>query len=334
MTVQDGYIESIPLPRRNLPNVLVSSAARKIPLVKSVIDAARRVRSDMRVFGGDVDATALSQFVADGFVCLPRTERTNLDRIQALLIENGIGIVIPTRDGELQFWSDYAPTFRKMGIEVVVSLPRAIAVSVDKLRFAEHCEAIGLPTIPAWSQPRGNGLFVVKERFGAGSRSVGLNLDREAAIAHAKFLADPIFQPFIRGIEISVDSWLDQAHHVKGVVMRTRDSVVNGESTVTTTFRDSQLETVCRTLLESLPLKGPTVLQFIRDVEGHAHIIELNARFGGASTASIAAGLDIWLWSLLEAEGMNTDNYPFNRIQGEVRQIRAPSDLYFYDSNL
>jgi carbamoyl-phosphate synthase large subunit len=90
----------------------------------------------------------------------------------------------------------------------------------------------------------------------------------------------------------------------------------------------------CHSLLESLPLKGPVVLQVIRDVEGHAHIIELNARIGGASTASIAAGLDIWWWSLLEAEGMRTDNYPFNRIPGEVRQVRVPSDLYIYDCDL
>jgi carbamoyl-phosphate synthase large subunit len=312
-------------------NVLISSASRKVPLVRSVISAARRLDPAIRVLAGDLDTHALARFVADGFVRLPRTESTNVQEILDLCHTYGVGTIIPTRDGELPFWAGHAPIFRACGIEVVVSAPAAIAVCVDKLRFAEHGAAVGLPLIAAWLQPQGGGPFVVKERFGAGSRSLGLNLETGAARAHARALSAPIFQPFVEGIEISADAWIDRAHRIKGLVLRTRDEVFDGESAVTTTFRDAALEAVCRHVLESLPLRGPVVMQLFRDRDGQAHIIELNARFGGASTASIAAGLDSWFWTLGEADGRNLDNEPFQRIDGEVRQIRVPSDLYIHD---
>ena len=74
-------------------------------------------------------------------------------------------------------------------------------------------------------------------------------------------------------------------------------------------------------------------MQAFIDVNRRIHIIECNARVGGASTVSIAAGLDIFYWSLLEADGANLHEQPFTRIIGEVRQIRVAEDVYQYDSS-
>jgi carbamoyl-phosphate synthase large subunit len=64
------------------------------------------------------------------------------------------------------------------------------------------------------------------------------------------------------------------------------------------------------------------------------HVIECNARFGGASTTGIAAGVSSFYWSILEAQGVDVDDYSFSRIMGEIRQIRVPSDIYINDSNI
>jgi carbamoyl-phosphate synthase large subunit len=174
----------------------------------------------------------------------------------------------------------------------------------------------------------------VKERFGAGSRAIGLDLDRAQAVAHAATLEAPLFQPFVPGREMSVDGWLDRDGQLKGLVLRWRDVVVNGESQITTTFRDAALEAQAAAVLGRLGLRGPVVMQAIVDGAGEMHVIECNPRFGGASTASIAAGLDSLRWSLLEAAGARIGDYPFLRATGEVRQVRAPADTYVYDSGL
>jgi carbamoyl-phosphate synthase large subunit len=114
------------------------------------------------------------------------------------------------------------------------------------------------------------------------------------------------------------------------VVLRRRDRVVSGESQVTTTFRNIKFESEAKAILGSLGLRGPGVMQaFI--VEGGLQIIECNPRFGGASTASIAVGLDSLYWSLLETTG-HSEIQTFNRAPIEVQQIRTSNDRIIYGS--
>jgi carbamoyl-phosphate synthase large subunit len=320
-------------PFRRLRNVLVSSAARKVPLIRAVIESARRLSPDIRVFAGDLDPTAPAGLVADSFLTLPRTETENTQALRDVCVSNGIGTVIPTRDGELGFWAEHAPYFHEAGIEVIVSNLDAVTLSLDKKAFAEFGRSNALPFIPVLDKPVGPGPFVVKERFGAASASLGLNLDNDAAMRHAATLVDPIIQPYIKGDESSIDAWFDRHHQLKGLILRRREHIVNGESVVTTTFRDQALEAECRRVLESMNLRGPIVAQVLRDADGHCHVIEVNARFGGASTTSVAAGLDIWYWTLYEADGGDADDLPYCRIDGEVRQVRVPSDIHIYDTH-
>ena len=68
------------------------------------------------------------------------------------------------------------------------------------------------------------------------------------------------------------------------------------------------------------------MIQVIEDEEGSFHVIECNPRFGGASTASLAVGLDSFYWFLLECSGQNLQGYLFLRSQQEVRQVRYAAD--------
>lgn len=315
-------------------NILVSSASRKIPLVRSLMEAKHRIAKNAFLYAGDIDEQAHAQFVCDGFIRLPKTTEDNLEEFLELVEKHDIGLVIPTRDGELDFWARNREAFEGCGTTVLVSDLQAINTSVDKLAFAKFGDINKFPIIPAWESPVGSGPFAVKERYGAGSRSIGLNLPKDDAEAHAAKLSHPIYQPFIEGREISVDAWLDRHHKVKGLVLRERNEVRNGESVVTTTFRNPSLESECVRVLEFLPLRGPVVLQLIIDKDGCPHIIELNARFGGASTASIAAGLDTWYWTLQELDGQDLDFTPFKRSEVEIRQVRVPQDIVLYDPDI
>jgi carbamoyl-phosphate synthase large subunit len=171
----------------------------------------------------------------------------------------------------------------------------------------------------------------VKERFGAGSKGIGLNLECQEAIAHSRKMMEPVFQPFIQGSEISIDCWMERSGAVKGVVLRRRDEVRNGESRITTTFRDKALESAAVQWFSALKLRGHAVMQVLIDENRQPRIIECNARFGGASTASIAAGLSSLRWSLLASSGQDVTHEAFIRRDGEIRQIRIPTDIHIHD---
>ena len=316
-------------PTRQL-KVLVSSAAAKIPLVRSMVDAVRQFGTGGMVVAGDINPQAISAYVADEFWAMPPTNDEHLKDILAGLRERGINCVLPTRDGELLFWARNKTRFASHGVEVIVSEAAAIERCNDKLSFANFGREKGLPFIATAEKIHAIDApcFVVKERYGAGSLSIGIKLDREQAKKHGATLAQPIYQPMVDGYEISIDAWLDCEHRVKGLVLRKREQVVNGESRVTTTFSDGRIEATASQILEALELSGPVVMQVIIDEAGAMHVIECNPRFGGASTTGIAAGLASLHWSLLEIMGVDLQAWPFHRSSGQVRQIRVPQDLY------
>ena len=313
--------------------MLVTSASKKVPLIRSVIKAAQKVDPKIVVFAGDFDSSALTSYLIGYFWHMPRIVDGELETIVNGCRERDIRTIFPTRDGELIFWAQHKSRFVEAGIDVIVSPTKSVQVCLDKLAFAQFGLAHGLPFIPTGRHPHeiGPGPYMVKERFGAGARKIGLNLDMVQALEHGRSMENPIYQPFILGKEISIDAWLDRFHRVKGLVLRSRDHVVKGESQVTTTFRDPLIETKAIQVLQALKLRGPVVMQVLINANKEFHVIECNTRFGGASTTSIAAGLDIFYWNILDSYGVNVCEYTFDRVSGEVRQIRVPHDIHLYD---
>jgi carbamoyl-phosphate synthase large subunit len=315
--------------------ILVSSGAGKVPLVRAMQKAVKQIDPNGQVVAGDMNPQSLTAHIADEFWLMPPTRDDKLEDLIAGLRSQKINIVLPTRDAELIFWSRHAARLKDEGVHVIVSEFEPLRRCLDKLDFYAFGEANNLPFIPTSDRIEDitGDRFVVKERFGAGSRAIGINLDRTQAVAHATTLEQPIFQPYIVGVEFSVDAWVNRKHRVKGLVLRRRDKIVNGESQISTTFTNAMLEAQVQKVVESLELCGPIVLQAILDANEVVHVIECNARFGGASTTGIAAGVNSLYWSILEAQGVAMDDYYFSRITGEIRQIRVPSDIYINDPN-
>jgi carbamoyl-phosphate synthase large subunit len=316
--------------------ILISSASKKLPLIHAMQSAAHRTGFILKVISGDSSNSSLAKYLDENFWLMPKINDDALEQILNGCIERNIRIVLPTRDGELNFWATHEKYFATHGIHIIVSPLEAISKCIDKLAFSEFGQDIGLSVVKTAVEINEITAtrFVTKERYGSGSREVGIDLDINGAQEHANKLTHPVFQPFIDGIELSADAWINQSHHVKALVLRRRDLVINGESSVTTTVTNTKVENEVKYCLEKFKLRGPVVLQGILDYSNQFHIIECNARFGGASTAGIAAGVDSLYWSIIEALGGNVNEIPFNRINGQLRQIRIAKDIHAYGPNL
>lgn len=311
-------------------SVLVTSISRKIPLLHAVKKACDKLGGNTRLIGGDANGEALGKYFVDEFFLMPRLDELDEKTLLAYCQSKNIKLVIPTRDGELEYWAKMKSGLKKEGIHVLVSETAGVNLCLDKLLFytelvrktisaiatAENINDIQAPA------------FVVKERFGAGSISIGLNLDKAAATVHAQQLTQPIFQPFIKGKEYCVDMYVAANGTVKGAVCRTRDMVVNGESQITTTCTHAAAEKICTQIAQEMKLTGHLVFQLLEDETGGMQVIECNCRFGGASSLSIEAGLDSFYWALLEATGNNLDNVPFTPSKKIIKQVRYPADRY------
>jgi carbamoyl-phosphate synthase large subunit len=308
--------------------VLVTSVARKVPLLRAVRAALDDVgREGAELHGGDLDPHAVGRHFVDRFWAMPPLSQLAVETAIDYCSAHGIALIVPTRDGELEFWARQRAELAAAGVDVLVSDPEAVATCLDKLRFAEALRAAGEPAIPTATSPDELGAerLVVKERFGAGAAAVALDVDPAAAREHARGLDDPIFQPYVAGDEFSLDLYAARDGTCLGVVARRREVVIGGESQVTATVRDPALERLGERLARVLGLRGHAVLQVIV-AGGEHHVIECNPRFGGASTLAVAAGLATFEWAYLEALGESLESRPFVRRERELRQVRFPQD--------
>lgn len=308
--------------------VLVTSVSSKIPLLGQVRDALAKIGPDCRVVGGDSDPSCLGRHFVDEFWQMPPQTEMTVEALVERCRELGISAIIPTRDGELAFFAEHRADLAAEGISVMVSSPETVAACHDKLRFSGDLLTAGFPAIPtseALADVRATS-FVVKERYGAASAGTALGVSSGRAQALAESLENPVFQPYVEGREFSVDVFMTRAGHAKGVIARTRDVVVRGESQITTTVRDPELETLCTEVARSLQCEGHVLLQAIRADTG-LRLIECNPRIGGASSLALSAGLDSLRWFFLESLGESLDEHPFHRSQANLRQIRHAADL-------
>jgi carbamoyl-phosphate synthase large subunit len=238
---------------------------------------------------------------------MPPIHKLNCRSLLLFLKANKISFIIPTRDGELKFWSKHQKFLDQNKIGVMVSSAHAIDLCEDKLQFSEFFMDAQIPaiktTVSLDSNFEGNPKFVVKERNGSGSKALELNLGAEDAIKFACSLNDPIFQKQIEGKEFSAETWIDRSGKPNGMVLRWRERVVNGESHESTTFENKDwADKLNHTFSKLAGLKGHVLAQVIVDSDKKLHLIEINPRFGGASPLAIAAGLQSARWSILEYE--------------------------------
>ena len=116
--------------------------------------------------------------------------------------------------------------------------------------------------------------------------------------------------------------------NVKGLVIRKRDKVTNGESEVTTTFENGNLKKRFFDFLNKSDFYGHITLQAIVGGADEVHLIEVNPRVGGASMLSIHAGLDSFYWFYSEALGEDISAYPFQLVSKSLKLVRYAEDIY------
>jgi carbamoyl-phosphate synthase large subunit len=311
-------------------SVLISSVSRKVGLIQAARTAARRLHPEATVVGVDGRSDVIGRYFVDAFWQLANLEGLPLDDLLRRVHGAGVRLIIPTRDGELASWATRKPALEAAGISVMVADAEAVALALDKLAFHNHLQAMGISVIPTSSSVMdfaSDQSLVVKERSGSGSRGVALRVDRVAAMAHASGLRRPLFQPFIEGLEFTVDLFLARDGRVMGAVPRRRELVVDGESQITTVVPHEAAAQLAVRVARAVGLTGHVVVQILQSASGQLHVVECNARFGGASTLSVSYGLDSFYWTLREVLGLGLDEEVFKPHESIRTQVRYPADL-------
>jgi carbamoyl-phosphate synthase large subunit len=287
------------------PRILFCSLSGKIALYQKVLESARSFDHQARVIGCDCDEQCSGASMVESFIKLPRLSSLTTDQLVEICKTNKITHILPTRDGELSFWSERKEILAQHKIETWVSCPTFLHACNDKLIFSQKWKNTSIVAIPTYeSLPERSPInhWVAKERFGSGSRNALLNvsLDQAKQLTVSK-KQQFIYQPFVKGKEFTADAWVSKTNYCHGPVLRWREKIVDGESHQSVVFRNPQWEARIKATLRHIPgAWGHCNTQVIVDKIGNLHLIEINPRLGGASPLALHAGLNSICWHLME----------------------------------
>ncbi len=246
-----------------------------------------------RVLVADREALTPAGCFADGRFQVPGVADPGyVDALLAICRREGVRVVVPLLDIDLDRLCHHLERFAAIGTHVVCPPPELTALCLDKDRFDAFCGDEGLPVPRRVSVDALDGaaypLFGKRLR---GFGSIGAGVVRSATEARAMHAAAPsIFQEVVDAEEVSVDVYINRDGALVARVPRQRDKVVGGEAQRSHTLTDPAVIALADATARALAkrgLRGPANIQLF--LSAPHRLIEVNTRLGSCTVLSNAA---------------------------------------------
>lgn len=312
-------------------NLLITSVGRKVALVRSLVRAANLNQggnSRLQVIASDITSQAAGLYFADEYFLSPKRTASNYLK---LLIKKckklNIGYILPTSDAELIYFSKLQHSLNKEGIKILSSSMETINICTSKLVFAGFCSQYNFSQPKIYSNlQEASYPLIIKEEYSAASKGIHLakNYQEAENIINSLNTKYYLLQEFIDAPEYSIDAYFNQQHQLVAALPRSRDVVVNGESIITTSKNLPPLVEITQQLGQKLKFFGHITLQAFYNQEIGVKLIEVNPRFGGASSLSFSCGVNspLWLVEELNSQALTSSSLKYNQ-----RLMRYSEDL-------
>jgi carbamoyl-phosphate synthase large subunit len=267
--------------------------------------------------------------LADSFVQCPLTADPGYgDWLAAFLADAGIDLYVPLIDADIVLAAELAAAGRTGGARVVAPPPAEARICLDKLASAEWLAARGIATPATWlpgarpaDAPAGE--LVVKSRFGHGSSGFR-RISEEAEATGAEDAGELVVQAACERPEVTVDAYRGGAGEFRAVC-RERLEVKAGVCTKARVFEDAGLAALTERIATDLNLRGPLCIQVMRE-GGRWSVTDVNARSGGGTRLSTAAGVDILAAAYADLLDLPLPADALAPLAADVFAVRQPSE--------
>lgn len=315
-------------------NILISSAGRRVSLVRAFQKELKALYPDAKVFAADAKPvlSAACQ-VADGHFGLPRLDSP--DYIEALLIEckaKNIRLIVPTIDTELLLLSKHRELFEQNGITALVATPEFVQQCRNKREIHRFFESKGVAVAKEYDRENYQLPMFIKPYDG--SRSVDTYLIRtqedltDYHLANDKLMfLEYLDHDFYE--EFTCDLYYAKDNLLKCAVPRKRLEVRDGEVYKALTQNNSLVTYIKEHLQYIEGAVGCLTAQFFIHKDDHSKIyaIEINPRFGGGYPLSYLAGANFPKWIIQEYFRNESVTEQFDSWEDNLLMIRYDDEI-------
>ena len=266
---------------------------------EAVISSLRK-NSSNKIIGFDIypkEWIATSKLV-DCFYQIPSfKEKEYIETILEICSLSKVNFLIPLTDPEIDSLSINRQKFKNSGINLCFSHSKAITIARDKYKafdfFKQINEVLVIPTFDSIDEIdiAKYKTIIAKPRKGRSSEGI----IKSSNIQHLRYSIDEtkeyLFQPFIDGSYITVDTIRDDFSNHASVSRKELLRTTNGAGTVIEIFRDEKLENIVNKITDSLIIRGCINIELIL-FEDKYFLMDINPRFSAGVGFSTIAGYD------------------------------------------
>jgi len=279
-----------------IKNVLVTSAGRRVSLVKNFQKSVTKYNAASKVFCTDTEPRLSPACqVADSFAKAPKvSDGSYYDFLLNFCKQNSVSLVIPTDDTELSILSSFKKDFLNEGITIAISDKVLCDTFYLKSKTSSFFEKGGFLT-PKLITDLNDAYYPIFAKLNNSSSSIGAEViyERDRAVELIMKNKNYIFQEFLEGEEYTVDVFFDKNSSIKCIVPRKRLEVRAGEVSKALALKDSAIQEAIKSLETHLKgAYGTLTIQLFKTSDGRIFFIEINPRFGGGYPLTYFAGAD------------------------------------------
>ncbi len=313
-------------------NVLITSAGRRVSLVKSFQTELRSVFQEGKVYTIDMNPELSAACnISDEYFKVPAvTDNNYITILLKLCSENNIKIIIPTIDTELLVLSEYRGNFQKYGIEIVISDTDFIRKCRDKRLIHKFFNTYGIHHPKEIDRNNLEFPLFIKPINGSASIDTYL-LENESMLSdyhlnNEKLMMLEYLSPMDHD-EFTVDLYYDRHSILKCIVPRKRIEIRAGEVSKGLTVKN-EIETIIWDKLSNLKgLCGCITFQLFQNKKTKEVIgIEINPRFGGGYPLSYLAGANYPKW-IIQEYLLNEEINRFNNWEDNLLMLRYDKEV-------
>lgn len=277
-------------------NILITSAGRRVSLVRAFKNEIKRFFPNGKIFTADRNPELSSACrVSDGYFTVARvTDPLYCTKLIEICLANEIKLIIPTIDTELIPLAENYELFERNGIHSVVSSLEMVRICRNKISLFHFFDSIDFPRTKEidFSNPE----FPVFAKPVDGSSSIGIKIVTDKSQLPVSPYDDKkmVYLNYLNPrehTEFTVDLYFGRDNCLKCAVPRERIEVRSGEVSKSVTRKGLLYNEICSVFSYGKGLIGCITLQlFQNNHSGELIGIEINPRFGGGYPLSYLAG--------------------------------------------
>lgn len=268
----------------------------------------------------DVLESCFGKYIADEYILVPKANDLMFEeKMEQLLVEHSIDVVLPSFDETLMFWARKKNEFKiKYGIDILISDIDCVDIFTNKYKTYEFFIENDIPT-PKSSK---EAIYeLIKPIYGRGSSGIFIN-DFNSKIN----MEDNISQEVISGQEYTVDCLFNHDGEPIYIVPRRRENVKDGKSLNGIVEINQRINDYILKISNNIKFVGPINIQCF-DTGNEIVFIEINPRIAGGMALGIAA-TENWISLIVDYILMERKDYSVKVIKDGLRMYRYYEEVF------